>query len=47
VTSSGAKASALEVFSVDWTNTNMLLQACLVASCAFAWMFGYRSGDRL
>lgn len=31
---------------MDWANTNHLLQALLVAYCAFAFMTGYRSGDK-
>ncbi len=31
---------------MDWTNVAHLLQALLVASCVFAFMVGYRAGDK-
>jgi hypothetical protein len=32
---------------MDWSNTNHLLQALLVAALVFAFMRGYDSGNRL
>jgi len=31
---------------MDWSNTNHLLQALMVACCAFAFFMGYRAGDK-
>lgn len=32
---------------MDWNDTNHLLQALLVSGCVFAFLHGYRSGDKL
>lgn len=43
----GAPPDSDSAPSINWSNDSHLMQALMVTACAFALMFGYRSGDKL